>query len=109
VVYPEEFEMHSNASAWRHGRPAWVGDWAAVWDAVMTGREPAESLPSVLRAALFRTLRAEGGTDTEIAAWTRSTVHVVRRQIGQAVSTPPRTAPVSTACHARRGRVPSRS
>ncbi len=64
------------------GRPCYVGEWAAVWDAVMRGVEPAESLPSAVRAALFRTLRAEGLTDTEVATWTRSTVHVVQRQIG---------------------------
>jgi hypothetical protein len=62
--------------------PLWAGDWSAVWDAVLRGEEPAESLPSVLRAALFRTLRAEGWTDTSIGAWTRTTVTVIRRQVG---------------------------
>jgi hypothetical protein len=91
------------------GRPCYVGDWAPVWDAVMRGEEPAESLPSSLRAALFRTLRAEGRTDDELAAWTRSTVHVVRRQIGERpVDTAPRIHPITTACRGRSGRVLSR-
>lgn len=95
--------MHTKARTVRDGRPVWVGDWAPVWDAVMRGQEPAESLPSALRAALFRTLRAEGATDYEVAAWTRTTVTVVWRQVGRSprVHAPAsgRRTPLSTAMH----------
>lgn len=64
------------------GRPCYVGDWAPVWDAVWSGQEPAESLPSAVRAALFRTMRADGRTVTFIAAWTRTTEYTVSRMLG---------------------------
>lgn len=50
-----------------------------VWAAVCDGREPAESLPSGHRAALFRTLRADGWTVETIGAWTRTTAYTVAR------------------------------
>lgn len=70
--------------AWlRRPPPVWVGDWAETWAAVWRGEEPAESLPSAVRAALFRSLRADGWTDQTISAWTRTTTTVIERMIGR--------------------------
>jgi len=59
--------------------PRWRGPTLVLWARVWAGQEPAESLPSVHRAALFRSLRAHGLTPAEIGAWTRTTEYTVRR------------------------------
>lgn len=55
--------------------------YAVVWAAVVAGREPAETLPSAVRAALFRLLVARGWTVSDIGAWTRTTEYTVSRMI----------------------------
>lgn len=61
--------------------PPWAGDWRDTWAAVWRGEEPAETLPSLVRASLFRSMAAEGMTPDAIGAWTRTTQYTVVRML----------------------------
>lgn len=56
--------------------------WRQTYYAAKAGQEPAESLPSALRARLFRELLDGGMTMTEVAAWTRTTEYTIVRMTG---------------------------
>jgi hypothetical protein len=85
--------------------PLYACQWEATWTAAAEGREPAESLPTGLRAALFRTLIADGFTIEEVGAWTRTTVYTVCRVLGNpsttaaVYTTQPAPTPLITTCH----------
>jgi DNA invertase Pin-like site-specific DNA recombinase len=55
-----------------------------IYDAVRAGREPAESLPTAVRRALFVELFAEGVSIRDIADLTRTTDYTVARILDDA-------------------------
>lgn len=73
----------------RPAPPAPCPEWAETWRLVWVGEEPAESLPSGLRAALFRSLRADGWSVAQVGAWTRTTAYTVARVTGHPTLTDP--------------------
>jgi hypothetical protein len=64
-------------------RPGWFAC-RPTWVACALGREPAESLPTLLRAYLFSTMLRYGWTVAEIGAWTRTTEYTVARVLERA-------------------------
>jgi hypothetical protein len=76
LLYAIPRGLNPARAEWMRNRPAWA--------ACVLGREPAESLPTLLRAYLFSTMLRYGWTVAEIGAWTRTTEYTVTRVLERA-------------------------